>query len=163
MDDFSLRFIDSLRNAGHPALREMADRAVELQWAMRFDSTSPAGHHFWVTTESEPEVTIGLGRHWHTHLDEFQTSAEDEKPFANVIQFLLDLIREQIIIIEWFVGEKYLGSNTQRRGEKSPKPGRANRRVNFSWPAPSTTNRPRDNPPGLGPLGARTGFRFHRE
>src|SRR5438067_2416961 len=102
MDDFSLRFIDALRNAGHPALGEVADRAVDVDGAMRFEGTSPGGHRFCVTTESGPEVTIGLGNHWHAHLKELWTGADDEKPFANIIRFLLDLVREHVMIVEWY-------------------------------------------------------------
>jgi hypothetical protein len=133
MNDFSQRFIDALRNAEHAAVRAMADQAVEVHGGMRVSGRSPAGHSFYITTASGAEVTIGMGPNWHTHLDEFDVDPENEQPFANVIKFLVDLIGEQIIVVEWYDSRGYAGSQAQRRGEASRELIRANRRVTLSW------------------------------
>jgi hypothetical protein len=133
MDEFSIRFIEALRNAEHRAVRAMAGGAVEAHGGMRCDGVTPAGHPYCVTTESGNEVIVGLGLHWHVHLGEFKVGPDVEEPFASVIQFLVDLVREQVIIVEWYCGRQHLGSSVQRHGEKSPRLNRANRRVNLSW------------------------------
>jgi hypothetical protein len=111
----------------------MADQAVEDHGGVRVSGRSPGGHPFCVTTASGNEVTVGLGRNWHTHLDEFEVDPENEKPFANVIKFLVDLVREQIVIVEWYNGREYAGSGARRRGEKNRELSRGNRRVTISW------------------------------
>ena len=61
-----------------------------------------------------------LGLYWHAHFDEFVVGAQVEEPFENAIQFLIALVREQVIFVEWSCGRQYLGSRVQHRGEQSP-------------------------------------------
>jgi hypothetical protein len=131
MNDFSLRFIDALGNAENPAVRSMADGAIESHGAMRIDGQSQAGHPFCLTTESGREVIVALGLHWHAHFGELRVGADLEEPFAEVIQFLVDLVRERVIIVERYCGRRHLGLGVQRRVQKSPRPNGANRIVNM--------------------------------
>jgi hypothetical protein len=133
MNDFSQRFVDALRHAGHSVIRSMAEQAIDDHGGMRVSGRSPGGHPFHVTTASGNEVTVGFGRHWHTHLQEFEVGPENEKPFAHAIKFLVDLVREQIVIVEWYNGREYAGSGARRRGEKTFESNVGNRRVTISW------------------------------
>ena len=61
---------------------------------------------------------------------------DSEEPFANVIEFLVNLVRERRVIVEWYRGPEYVGSSALRRGEPRPGPSRADRRVTLSWTGP---------------------------
>jgi hypothetical protein len=133
MNEFSVRFVEALRHARDPIVRAMGAEAVGEHGAMRASGTTPGGHRYYVTTASGPEVTIGLGRHWHSHFDELLGDGEDEVPFAGVVGFLEALVREEMVIVEWYGDRGYAGSEARARGERSRELKGATRRVTVSW------------------------------
>jgi hypothetical protein len=133
VNEFSAQFIHTLRNCENSVVQRLADQAFEVADAMRIDGKCPGGHEFCITTVSGNEVTIGFGKHWHTHIHDTSADLPGEKPFANVIRFLGRLVSEEIMIVEAYDNETYVGGRTQVRGEKRREVKRANRYVTRSW------------------------------
>jgi hypothetical protein len=133
MNEFSVRFVAALRQARDPVVRAMGEGAVEEHGAMRASGTTPGGHRYYVTTASGPEVTIGLGRHWHGHFDEFAGDPKVERPFAEVMRLLEGLVREERVVVEWHGERGHAGSGVRRRGEIGQDKAGAKRRVVVSW------------------------------
>ena len=133
MNEFSARLIDALRNCENPAVQRLAGQAVEVREVMRIDGISPGGHPFYITTQSGSEVTVGLGKHWHTHLGNISADCPDKEPLTNVIRFLIRLVSDEITIVEAYENETYVGSRTQARGERRREVKRANRYITISW------------------------------
>ena len=111
----------------------MTDRVREVDGAMGINGTCPGGHEFYITTVTGNEVTIGLGKHWHTHIPDASADIPDQRSFANVIRFLIRLVSEEIMIVEAYNNETYVGGRTQARGERRREVKRANRYITRSW------------------------------
>jgi hypothetical protein len=117
LNDYSSGFLAVLLQA-YPEFRELVAAGPE-PGCFTIQFTAPSGSIFWVNTEEEERITVGLDAH-HVHFGGWAKSV-DAQDFQNAVEYILRLMRGEYRVAVWTREGKFAGSVTVARGEK-PQP-----------------------------------------